>query len=245
MINIAGGAESLADGGAVWLARPGFGLASGKPVACGFHECFAKGRALADRLDEAGEAVCRAENIGVAVGQGDMLFDSLSVIARWESCDESWGGGETSNVFIRDAAFEEFFAGSVAIEESTMVFLKVGIAMPVWGQHESDVVLGPEGRVVFSCSCDLLVEGASQFKVNGAFARFEVLVVVDVSLPPELSLIVQDVCFLANGCELGAPEDTVGVMGKGGLVGGEIWVVSIQCFAIIIPVDWHGDGVRS
>jgi hypothetical protein len=35
------------------------------------------------------------------------------------------------------------------------------------------------------------------------------------------------------------------VMRKGGLAGGEIWVVSIQCFAIIIPVDWHGDGVRS
>lgn len=115
-------------------------------------------------------------------------------------------------MLIRDAAFEEFFAGSVAIEESTMVFLKVGSAMPVRGQHESDVVLGPEGRVVFSCTCDLLV---------------------------------QDVCFLANGCELGAPKDTVGVMRKGGLAGGEIWVVSIQCFAIIIPVDWHGDGVRS
>ena len=145
MINVAGGADALSDDDAVFLAGPRGGFTSGEPIASLGHESIAKRGAIGDVLEEASEAVGSAENIRVTMGEGDVCFDRLAMIAKREGCEERGDGGKAADVFIRDAAFEDVFAPSVAGEEGPVVFLEVGVAMPARGAHQRDILLRPGG----------------------------------------------------------------------------------------------------
>ena len=88
LVDVAGGAESLADDDPVGLAGPVVGFASGEPIAGGGHESFAERNTIGDRLEEAGEAVGGAEDIGVSVREGDVILDGLAMVTGREGGEE-------------------------------------------------------------------------------------------------------------------------------------------------------------
>ena len=90
---------------------------------------------------------------------------------------------------------------------------------------------------------DLRVQNAGELEVDGVFPGFKILVVVDVSLPPEGRLVVENFAPLVEGGVGGAPEDTAGMVFFWGLIRRKVGVVFVQSFAIIVPVDRHGEGV--
>lgn len=69
------------------------------------------------------------------MGEGDVGFDGLTMIAIRKGSPESWDGGESADVFVGDAALEDVFSLSVACEKGAMVFLEIGVAMPTRSEH--------------------------------------------------------------------------------------------------------------
>lgn len=243
MINVAGRAELLSDDHPVGLAGPAFGPAGREPIAGLGHQGFAEGSAFGEVLQEAGEAIGRAQDVGMAMGEGDVGFDRLPVVACGESGEKRGDAGKTTDVFIRDPALENVLAGGVAIEERTMVFLEVGIAMPARGEHEINVMANPAFGLVVAVLLDLFVKSRGELEVCRVFTGPEVLVIVNVLLAPETGLVVEDVRFFVAGCELGTPQNAVGVMRQGGPKVAKIGVITVERFSIVIPMDRHGEGV--
>jgi len=210
------------------------------------HEGSAERGAFVDEAQEPGEAIGSAEDVRVAMGEADVVFDCLAEFVDGEigeGCDEGGDLGEAADVFVLDAAFEGSFSLGVAGEESAVVFLEVGVAVPAGGEHEIDEGLGPEGRIVVALTGNLIEELAGELEVDGVFSGFEVLVIVDVPLAPEPGLIVENFAAFVEGGVFGTPENTIGVVFFGSLKGREVGVVSIQSVAVVIPVNRHGEGI--
>ena len=172
-----------------------------------------------------------------------MGFDRLAVVAPGQGREEGGDGGEAADVFVGDAAFEDFFPGGVSIEKGAMVFLEVGVAMPARSEHDLDVSLDPAGGIVISGCLDLIVKLTGELEIGGVFSGFEILVVVNISLPPKAGLVVEDVGFFVEGFELGAPENAVGMVWERLPESVEVGVVPVEGFAIVIPMDRHREGV--
>ena len=61
-------------------------------------------------------------------------------------------------MFVFDAAFSDVFALCIAGEKSSVVFLKVGVAVPAWGEHFLNVEIEPCLLRVVTRLGDLMVE---------------------------------------------------------------------------------------
>jgi len=199
--DVAGGAEDGADDGAVWAAFPSGRFSGGEPVSGGGHEGFAEGGATGDEVEEAGEAVGGAEDVRVAVGEGDVFFDGDFYFINGEvgeSGDEGGDLGEATDVLVLNPAFLRRFSGGVALEEAAVVFFEIGIAVPAGGEHGVEVEVDPGGGVVVSGLADLVVECSGELEVDGGLSGLELLVVVDAFDAPEGGLVVEDVVFWAG-----------------------------------------------
>ena len=103
--------------------------------------------------------------------------------------------------------------------------------------------MSPEGGIVVFLLRDLIVKSAGEFKIDRVFSSFEILVIVDVPLTPELSLVVEDLAAFVQGSVFGTPEDAIGVVFFWSLKGGEIRVVVIQSLSVVVPVNGHCEGI--
>lgn len=124
VVDVAGGAISLADHNVVVLFDPGVSFVSGEPIASFEADGFVEIKLINnDGPEETGEGVGGADDVGVRVGERDVEFDNLAEFVAWhggEGGDEGGDGGEPADVFIADPAFAQRFALGVAGEEAAM-----------------------------------------------------------------------------------------------------------------------------
>ena len=146
-------------------------------------------------------------------------------------------------MLVPHAAIQERAPLRETSEETPVVFLEVGVAVPAGGAHAVRVADRPRLGVVFAALPDMRMECNRQLEVDGVFAGFEELVVVDGAPAPVLGLVVQDVALLVRRIILGAPQDAVGVRVAGRDVVVERPVVAGERLPVVIPVAGHGEGV--
>lgn len=119
----------------------------------------------------------------------DVALDGLAVVAFWKRGQKSGNGGQTSVVFVFDAALKERFAFRVTGEEGAVVVFYVGVAMPAGSSHVLDIKLDPFGRVI-TLLADLLIEDLGELEIDGVFSGAEIVVIMNVALSPEAGLVV-------------------------------------------------------
>ena len=244
LVDVTGWAEDRPDDFEVGAVLAFGSLAGGEPVSRFRHDGIANGDALPKAEMKPGKTVGRAEDIGVAVGQGHVLLHEgpwIGVVGKGGK--EGGDLGEAPDVFIPDSAFAGFLPLRVAGEEAAMVFLEIGVAVPPRGQHAADVGVEPRVRVVSSLLSDQGEELLRELVIDGVVSGLEKLVVMDAPDTPEWRLIVEDVALFVQGLVAGAPEDAVRVGVTGGLVGVERSVVADEGGPVIIPVPGQGEGV--
>ena len=67
--------------------------------------------------------------------------------------------------------------------------------------------------------------------------------VVNTPLPPEAGLVVEDVPFFVECFVTGSPEDAARMVGSRSSKALEVRVVFVECLAVIIPMNGHGEGI--
>ena len=107
-----------------------------------------------------------------------------------KSSYQSWHGRKASNVLIFDAALPDVFALCIAGKEASVVFFKVGVAVPAGGEHFLDVEIEPCFLRVVASLGDLMVEKSGELEVCRVFSSGKVLVVVNMALAPEGCLVM-------------------------------------------------------
>ena len=125
-----------------------------------------------------------------------------------------------------------------------MTFLKIGVAMGTGGQHEITVRL-KEGRGnVATLLLDLFGQHQSQLRIEGVFSCFEELVVVNAALAPKDSLFMEDFTAVIQRFIMASPKDTVRVGVCRRPVIAHDPIVPGNGIALVIPMSWHGQGIR-
>ena len=102
-------------------------------------------------------------------------------------------------MFVLNTAFAGIFPLRVKGEKTTMIFLEVSVTVPAGSEHFFDIKIEPCFFTVAAGFSDLIVEKFSQFEVGCVFPSSEILVIVNVALSPERSLIVEDIALCIVG----------------------------------------------
>lgn len=140
-------------------------------------------------------------------------------------------------------ARSKFGSSCAFCEEIAVVFLDVSIAVPAAHAHQVDIEFEPGIDVIGTRSMSLGIQHPGQLKIQGVFTGAEVLVVMDSGHSPIARLIVEDVSVWVYGLIIRAPKDAVRVRVFWGDELVEESVITAEGESVVVPMDWHGEGV--
>ncbi len=210
-----------------------------------FEESVLQGLSLEQFQENADEESACGFHFGAGMSQGQMLKCSLTsslglVGVKGNNRRET---DQAADVLFRCSALTGRVPGCIIVEEIAVAFLYIGVPVAVRCRHESNVSL----QKVIGLISLVLIQGVDQqstdFDIEGVFAGFQKLMVMDTFLTPVLGLFVKDFSFGIDCCIAGPPKNAVWV----GVVRCQVVfhpaVVLSQSVSIVIPVDRHGQGI--
>jgi hypothetical protein len=150
---------------------------------------------------------------------------------------------ETANANVGGSALSSTNSASVVRKEFSVTLFNVRVPVPSWSKHEFDITPKVIVHIVVTALAERLHHNFGKLEIQRVFAGTQELMIMDAFLTPVLCLLVENFAASIERMVFGIAENAIGMWVPGCNVIADNAVVTTQSGAVVVPMNWHCQGV--